>query len=356
MARYTFKTRASRSDACERADASIQPGWSTRAKEGVRGPLPVRAACLLATLAALAAQASQAYETDPYANRHLDVADSLDVLDAKVNDALDEIAASWNKGEDEWAFVMAMYRKVGGVHWVDKLERWAMEAPEVAKVPVTRAESLVADFPLLAGRVAAIFGFGPTINVGGVYFGTDKIGHFFSQGRKFYGRYRSMGDEAKAARRSVLTEKGLFGRLTTGVYSNADLVANYEGHRFYRSLFHDGVVAGKAAIFRWRKGVPIKQRAFTWADHVNSFWDEALNANVYSPRLLPYVERRMLLLCDDFRRRPERYRVADADALFQRYRQVGLVDTSALRPETFLGENCAAPEGVASLSRADKRR
>ena len=30
MARYTFKTRASRSDACERADASIQPGWSTR--------------------------------------------------------------------------------------------------------------------------------------------------------------------------------------------------------------------------------------------------------------------------------------------------------------------------------------
>ena len=327
-----------------------------KAKEGVRGPLPVRAACLLATLAALASQASQAYETDPYANRHLDVADSWEILDAKVNDALDEIAASWNKGEDEWAFVMALYRKVGGVHWVDKLERWAMEAPEVAKVPVTRAESLVADFPLLAGRVAAIFGFGPTINVGGVYFGTDKIGHFFSQGRKFYGRYRSMGDEAKAARRSVLTEKGLFGRLTTGVYSNADLVANYEGHRFYRSLFHDGVVAGKAAIFRWRKGVPIKQRAFTWADHVNSFWDEALNANVYSPRLMPYVERRMLLLCDDFRRRPERYRVADADALFQRYRQVGLVDTSALRPETFLGENCAAPEGVASLSRADKRR
>lgn len=300
-------------------------------------PWPVRAV-LLAMLAAPA----QAYETDPYAKRHLDVADSLPLLDAKVNDALDEIAAAWDKGEDEWAFVMAVYWKVGGLHWVDKLERWAMRAPEVERIPVTRAESLVADFPLWAGRVASIFGFGPTINVGGVYFGTDKIGHFFSQGRKFYGRFRATGDEAKAVRRSILTEKGLFGRLTTGVYSNADLVANYEGYRFYRSLFHAGIVADKTPVFHWEEGAPVKQRAFTWADHVNPFWDEALNANAYSRRLLPYVKKRMLLLCDDFRRRPQRYRVENADALFERYRRVGVVDTSELRPETYLAENCPA--------------
>ena len=300
-------------------------------------PWPACAA-LLAVLAAPA----HAYETDPYAKRHLDVADSLPVLDARVNDALDEIAASWRKGEDEWAFVKAVYWKVGGLHWVDKLERWAMRSPEVERIPVNRADSLVAEFPFWAARVAAIFGFGPTINVGGVYFGTDKIGHFFSQGRKFYGRFRASGDEAKAARRSILTEKGLFGRLTTGVYSNADLVANYEGYRFYRSLFHDGVVAGKTAVFRWQAGMPVKQRAFTWADHVNAFWDEALNANAYSRRLLPYVKKRMLLLCDDFRRRPQRYRVENADALFERYRPVGVVDTSALRPERYLAENCPA--------------
>ena len=311
-------------------------------------PLSARVAVLLA---ALAASPHQAYETDPYTKRHLDVADSLRILDAKVNGALDEIAASWDKGEDEWAFVMAVYWKVGGLHWVDKLERWAIDAPEVAKIPVTRAESMVADFPPLSGRVAAIFGFGPTINVGGVYFGTDKIGHFFSQGRKFYGRFRATGDEAKAVRRSVLTEKGLFGRLMTGVYSNADLVANYEGYLFYRGLFHDGVVAGKSAIFRWQDAVPVQQRAFSWADHVNAFWDEALNANAYSRGLLPNVKRRLLRLCPDFRRRPERYRIADADALFERYHRVGVVDTSALRPETFLAENCPAAADVAPLPR-----
>lgn len=310
-------------------------------RAGDFGAMPIRVTVLLA---ALAAPSQHAYETDPYAKRHLDVADSLVVLDAKVNDALDEIAASWKRGQNEWAFVMAVYRKVGGIHWVDKLERWAMHAPEVAKLPVSRDESMVGDFPFLAARVASIFGFGPTIKVGGVHFGTDKIGHFFSQGRKFYGRYLSMGDEAKAARRSILTEKGLFGRLTTGVYSNADLVANYEGHRFYRSLFHDGVVTGKEAIFRWRAGVPVKQRSFTWTDHVNPFWDEALNANAYSPRLLPYVKKQLLRLCDDFHRRPERYRVQNAEALFARYQRVGLVDTSALAPERFLGENCARSE------------
>ena len=122
-----------------------------------------------------------------------------------------------------------------------------------------------------------MFGFGPTIRVNGVYIGTDKIGHFFSQGRKFYRRYRRMGDETQAARWSIVTETGLFGRLTTGVLSNADLVANYEGYRFYRSLFEAGVVHGKVAIFRWLDDRPVRQRAFTWADHINPFWDEALN-------------------------------------------------------------------------------
>ena len=84
--------------------------------------------------------------------------------------------------------------------------------------------------------MAGLFGVSPTIKVAGVFFGTDKIGHFFSQGRKFYGRYRRLRDESKAARQAIFTENWLFGRLTTGIYSNADLVANYEGYRFYREF------------------------------------------------------------------------------------------------------------------------
>lgn len=49
----------------------------------------------------LAAAAAVAIEPDPYTHRDLDLADSLEILDAKVNDALDRVAASWDRGEKE---------------------------------------------------------------------------------------------------------------------------------------------------------------------------------------------------------------------------------------------------------------
>ena len=300
------------------------------------------------SIAALTALGAFGYEIDPYTNRDVDIADSLTVLDAQVNDALDDIAASWAGRNDEWRMVMAVYRQLGGLHWVDRLERWAINADAVEKIPTTRAQSVVREFPFHAARVAWLFGFGPTIRVNDVYIGTDKIGHFLSQGRKFYRRYRRSGDEARAARWSVVTETGLFGRLTTGVLSNADLIANYEGYRFYRSLFEDDVVPGKPAIFRWQEGGdggPVRQRPFTWADHVNAFWDEALNPNAYHPALLPYVKERLLRLCDDFARRPSRYETPKG--LFERYRHVGLRDTSELQPARFLATHCPQPSRIA---------
>ena len=303
---------------------------------------------LLFALTLLAAASAFGYEIDPYTNRDVDIADSLTLLDERVNAALDDIAASWTEKPNESRLIRAIYRQLGGIHWVDRLERWAVQSNAVAKLPNSRRQSIIHDYPLHAGRVASIFGFGPTINVGGVYIGTDKIGHFFSQGRKFYRRYRRFGDEARAARWSVVTETGLFGRLTTGIRSNADLVANYEGYLFYRGLLHDGVVAGKTALFRWRQGRPVRQRAFTWRDHVNEFWDEALNPNAYGPALLPVVEEHLLQLCEDFAARPERYRVTDAERLFERYRHIGLQDTSWLAPANYLPVNCPLEVGDAS--------
>ena len=264
------------------------------------------------------------YETDPYTKRHLDIADSLAVLDREVNAALDEIAASWKHGENERRFINAMHRKLGGRWPIDRLEGWAMRSEEVARLPVTRCESLYGQLPMRATRVARFFGFGPNIKVNGVLIGTDKIGHFFSQGRKFYRRYLRSGDEDRAARRGVVTERFLFGRLMTGTFSNADLVANYEGYRFHRGLFQDGVVQGRPALIAWRDGRPERTRDFTWADHVNDFWDEALNPNAYSRTMGRHMARWLLRHCDAYRAYPERFAVADADALFERYRHIGL--------------------------------
>lgn len=295
---------------------------------------------LVAFLVTLAAKAGYAYETDPYTNRHLPIKDNTELLDARVNQALTEVATSWTRGEDEPAFVRAVYKKLGGLHWVDKYERWLINSQMVEKLANTRQMSVYAGVPFYANRVAGIFGFGPTVKVSGVYVGTDKFGHFFSQGRKFYERYVRMGDETAAAKRSVYAERMIFGQLTTGVYSNADIVANFEGYRFYRSLFKFNPDLPKPPIFEWRNGIPERRRAFTWSDHVNDFWDEALNANHFDRMLRPHMRKRLLEFCDQYLDYPDLYTSPNADALWQRYAHVGLRDARDLSADVYLAAHC----------------
>jgi hypothetical protein len=272
-----------------------------------------------------------AYETDQFYNRSQPIADSTEVLNRKVNETLTEIVENWQKGEDERVFVNSVYNKLGGHHWVDKLERWAMKSPEVEKLETPRYDSIYAGMPFWSTRTTFFFGIGSTIRVNDQLIGSDKIGHFYSQGRKYYRRYLKYQSEEKAAIQSAFTERAIFGSGTTGSYSNADLVANYEGHRFYRSLFEDDIVPGKAAIIRWEDGKWIIQRAFDWADHVNEYWDEALNVNRYDNLIYGHMKERMVELCPQYWEDPSLYTIENEEALKSRYSHLQLHDSWHLR-------------------------
>jgi hypothetical protein len=293
-------------------------------------------ACLIIGL--LTAQAGWTYETDQFSNRLEPIEDATELLDAKVNATIERIVAGWHGPRDEWKFVNAIYHAIGGHHWVDKIERWAMKSPDVDRLQTPRRQSIYQGHPFWATRVAGIFGVGPTIKVNGELIGADKLGHFLSQGRKFYRRYLKSLDEAQAAEHSAFTERAIFGQLTTGVYSNADLVANYEGYRFYRGLFEDGVVEGKPAILSWRDGHWVVQRAFSWADHVNAYWDEALNVNHFDDVLYPRMKNRLLLFCAEYFEDPELYRLDNEDTLQARYAELQLRDTRELRLDSLCAE------------------
>jgi hypothetical protein len=275
--------------------------------------------------------AAFAYETDQYTNRSDPIADSTEVLNDKVNDTIEEIVAEWRNGHDEIAFVDAFYRELGGLHWVDRLERWAMKSAEVDKLEVGRYESVFADQPLWASRVTKLFGTGKTIRVNDQLIGSDKIGHFISQGRKFYKRYLVFGSEEMAAEHSAYTERAIFGQMSNGIYSNADLVANYEGHRFFRSLFEDGITPGKPAILRWEDNGWVVQREFDWADHVNEYWDEALNVNHFDAGLYRHMHDTFVGLCPQYWERPDLYTIVNEDELKVKYAHLQLRDTSELR-------------------------
>jgi hypothetical protein len=275
--------------------------------------------------------ATIAYETDQYTNRSAPIADSTEVLNREVNHALEEILAERREDRDQMAIVDAFYRKLGGLHWVDRLERWAINSPEVEKLETGRYESVFADQPLWATRVTKLFGVGKTIRVNQQLIGSDKLGHFISQGRKYYRRYLKFDSEERAAERSAFTERAIFGQISDGIYSNADLVANYEGHRFYRSLFEDNINSDKPAILSWDSDHWVLQREFDWADHVNEYWDEALNVNHYDAGLYRYMYESFLDMCPQYWERPGLYTVANEDVLKQRYANLGLRDASELR-------------------------
>ena len=170
--------------------------------------------------------------------------------------------------------------------------------------------------------------------------GSDKIGHFISQGRKFYKRYLVFGSEEMAAEHSAYTERAIFGQMSNGIYSNADLVANYEGHRFFRSLFEDGITPGKPAILRWEDNGWVVQREFDWADHVNEYWDEALNVNHFDAGLYRHMHDTFVGLCPQYWERPDLYTIVNEDELKVKYAHLQLRDTSELRLDSIRCARC----------------
>ena len=131
--------------------------------------------------------------------------------------------------------------------------------------------------------------------------------------------------------------------MTTGSYSNADLVANFEGYRFYRSLFEDDIVPGKPAILAWNVDHWEIQRPFTFADHVNDYWDEALNVNHFDALLYPHMKQRLLGYCDDYHVAPAIYALAGESTLAERYDHLQLRDTSELRLDSLCAGDGGAP-------------
>ena len=89
-----------------------------------------------------------------------------------------------------------------------------MDSGEVERLDTPPRDSIYSGHPIYATRFAGIFGVGPTLKINQVLVGSDKLGHFLSQGRKFYRRYLKSLDEAQAAEHSAFTERALFGQMT----------------------------------------------------------------------------------------------------------------------------------------------
>lgn len=140
-----------------------------------------------------------------------------------------------------------LYRAIGRGFPKVRIEGLAQDAaqvhPQQPAIYYTRYSESIYSGTALA-RPLNLVAVQPTVLLHGVYCGTDKLGHMLQQGYEYYEDFmdeledgRAPGEcYAEAVDGGVGQENGIYGRIPSGTYSNADLASNYAGLKFYLNL------------------------------------------------------------------------------------------------------------------------
>ena len=236
----------------------------------------------LLSLCCSAGQGVMALEVDNFKARQASLNDekaSVDqFMDSYILDAVNKMNRS--KTCDAGRFIETMYQHVGG--WTTRIESDLDRSTQVSKhQPATRS-SIYGSFTSFEGKLMLLKrNLGSTIRVGELYIGTDKLGHFLDTGYLYYKEYQAGGESLdRAIAWGEETEKGKYGYAVSGIYSYADLAANYEGLRFWLS-FVDSSSDIKPYV-SCEDGVWTKLRKFDSDEYVSAAWDEGYNCNDYA--------------------------------------------------------------------------
>ena len=248
---------------------------------------------LLSAVLLVSAAGARATETDSFTGRYTELPDVMPALDAQANlllrVALDEAnsrARTAAQTCNERLLYRAIFRQLGG-SLVGRFETFVNDAAVDWGLRPARKDSVYREFgwfeapslgSLEEGRLATI------VSMGGHRIGADKFGHFFSEGYTSFEQAFIDGEGVDAALEyGDLTERTYFGALVTGVYSYADLAANFNGIRFWVHLlgrYPDPLGGAVQPLVGCEEDSWKLLRAFSWADYVDAAWDEGVNCSL----------------------------------------------------------------------------
>ena len=182
---------------------------------------------------------------------------------------------------------------------VGQLETFAETSPDIIRRKVLLEQSIYRDFywqasPTLvfSERMAAV------IKLNGVEMGTDKLGHFFTEGYSYFLVTEKLEKNIESGLLfGEWSESVYFGAQTTGVYSFADLTANFQGLRFWNRVLarQSDPLSGQTPTpyIECRNSRWTLARTFEWRDYVDSGWNEAINCPALgSAELLQRIRQR----------------------------------------------------------------
>lgn len=256
---------------------------------------------------------SYALELDSFTNRHIPLEDSLEAVDAFTNKKLRQaIDAANHAGEifNSKCSYKILRRKVKrklvadlrGVYVIAPLEHY-IDSKDIGRqylVTTKKKESIYKYIKMSDKPLMLIPPFAPLTISNGSHIGSDKYSHFFNLGYLYYRKLEHGYSIKDILKHGLKSEKSIWGGIVNGIISNADLVANFQGLRFYQQLFGKGIdpltghdYEGDGAI-KCINGEFKLTRAMTFADFIDDAMDEAINCNEYSSRkVATKVKRRI---------------------------------------------------------------
>ena len=205
-----------------------------------------RSIALLLTLGSFFPSSVKAMETDQYMAWNIELKDSSQAFndyfnDKLIPDYLNKINSRGTIPKSREELVIGLYHYAFRGLDSSRVKHFLNSSEEIDRYPDNsvsyreyKKESIYqsdAPFPWFFLPMSR------TININGNYLGVDKIGHFFGFGRRYFQSYQRFINEGasheKAIERTINlgihNEKYLVGRLVDGVFSYADLEANYQG-------------------------------------------------------------------------------------------------------------------------------
>lgn len=252
----------------------------------LRDRVPYWIALLAVPVAFLILPSAQAVETDQFMVWDVELVDGAEPINQFFNDEIRGILEGRNRAVEQTCHCPALaddiFRHFFSRRRTSRLKVFMRESDAVEAYPDRsvstrryRKMSIYRDitFPW-------IMPLSRTYRLGDVYFGIDKLGHMFGYGARYYGRYRRHVDYGmneddaieRVVRWGILHELTIVGGLTDGVFSHADLEANYQGFRLARNLCE-----GDAPYLSFDGVTWTLTRAIDLRDYVTPGFDESYN-------------------------------------------------------------------------------
>jgi hypothetical protein len=264
--------------------------------------------CILSIIASTTALS---LETDQFITSNIKLNDSSSAINGYFQESINNALVRANKkGFSCEKTAQEVLVNIKGRFSISKASAFARSSPLVDRYPddsVSDGDYISQTFYQNAPFTLKIIDFARTINLDGVYMGTDKLGHFSLIGMNYYKhylKYKKLGlSEEETIKKTVLkgfkTEYGILGFAIGGVLSYADLEANYQGLMFALDMCR-----GENPILVKDKNLWIENpnHLFDVRNYFNPKMDESFNISFWKKSLYKRIEDKLTTeYCEAYR-------------------------------------------------------